>query len=208
MLGATSILLPGPDPAAVLDAIERHGVTKYFAPPTVWISLLRSPRLDGCDKSSLRKWYYGASPMPVEVLRELLARLPGIDLWNFYGQTEIAPVATILPPREQVRSAGSAGWPVLNVQTRGVDDDDRPVPAGQVGEVVHRTPQAALRYWRDREKTAEAFRGGWFHSGDLGIVDDEGRLAGRHVGGGGHRGRGPPRGPGSSAPSTSRSWTR
>jgi fatty-acyl-CoA synthase len=176
MTGATSILLPAPEPAAVLAAIERHRVTKYFAPPTVWISLLRSPGFDAADKSSLRKGYYGASPMPVEVLRELLDRLPGMDLWNFYGQTEIAPVATILPPREQVRSAGSAGWPVLNVQTLIVDDDDQPLPAGAVGEVVHRTPQATLGYWRNPDKTAEAFKGGWFHSGDLGVMDDEGRL--------------------------------
>jgi fatty-acyl-CoA synthase len=176
MVGATSVLLPGPDPDAVLAAIERHRVSKYFAPPTVWISLLRSPAFDATDKSSLRKGYYGASPMPVEVLRELLRRLPGMDVWNFYGQTEIAPLATILPPHEQVRSAGSAGWPALNVQTMVVGDDDTPLPAGTVGEVVHRTPQAITGYWRDPQKTAEAFRGGWFHSGDLGVLDDEGKL--------------------------------
>ncbi|MCR6029877.1 long-chain-fatty-acid--CoA ligase [Nocardioides sp. zg-579] len=177
MLGATSIILPAPDPAAVLAAIAEHGVTKYFAPPTVWISLLRSPDLDRTDTSSLRKGYYGASPMPVEVLRELLERLPGVDLWNFYGQTEIAPVATILPPHEQLEAAGSAGRPVLNVETRVVDDEGRPVPVGEVGEIVHRTPQATLGYWRNPEKTAEAFRGGWFHSGDLGILDEHGRLS-------------------------------
>jgi fatty-acyl-CoA synthase len=176
MVGATSIILPGPDPSAVLAAIERHGVTKYFAPPTVWISLLRSPAFDSTDKSSLRKGYYGASPMPIEVLRELLSRLPGMDVWNFYGQTEVAPLATILPPHEQVRSAGSAGWPALNVQTLVVDDNDQPLPAGEVGEVVHRTPHATLGYWRNPEKTAEAFRNGWFHSGDLGALDDEGKL--------------------------------
>jgi fatty-acyl-CoA synthase len=176
MVGATSIILPAPDPAAVLAAIERHQVTKYFAPPTVWIGLLRSPAFDSTDKSSLRKGYYGASPMPIEVLRELLERLPDMQLWNFYGQTEIAPLATILPPHEQVRSAGSAGWPALNVQTMVVDDDDQPLPAGAVGEVVHRTPHATLGYWRNPDKTAEAFRGGWFHSGDLGVLDDEGKL--------------------------------
>ena len=176
MVGATSIILPAPDPAAVLAAIERHRVTKYFAPPTVWIGLLRSPAFDACDKSSLRKGYYGASPMPIEVLRELLERLPDMQVWNFYGQTEIAPLATILPPHEQVRSAGSAGWPALNVQTMVVDDSDQPLPAGAVGEVVHRTPHATLGYWRNPDKTAEAFRGGWFHSGDLGVFDDEGKL--------------------------------
>jgi len=176
MLGATSVILPAPDPVAVLAAIEQHGVTKYFAPPTVWISLLRSPELERRDVSSLRKGYYGASPMPVEVLRELLERLPGVDLWNFYGQTEIAPVATILQPHEQLEAAGSAGRPVLNLETRVVDDEGRPVGVGEVGEIVHRTPQATLGYWRNPEKTAEAFRGGWFHSGDLGVLDEHGRL--------------------------------
>jgi fatty-acyl-CoA synthase len=175
-LGATSIVLPAPDPAAVLAAIEKHRVTKYFAPPTVWISLLRHPDFDTRDLSSLAKGYYGASPMPVEVLREIQERLPALRLWNFYGQTEMAPVATILPPEEQVEFAGSAGRPVLNVETRIVDDQDQPVPAGTVGEVVHRSPQATLGYYKDPEKTAVAFANGWFHSGDLGVMSEEGRL--------------------------------
>jgi fatty-acyl-CoA synthase len=175
-LGATSIILPGPDPAAVLAAIERYGVTKYFAPPTVWIGLLRSPAFDSTDLSSLRKGYYGASPMPVEVLREMRERLPDVQLWNFYGQTEMSPLATILGPDEQLSQAGSAGRPALNVETRIVGDDDRPLPAGEVGEIVHRSPHATLGYHRDEDKTAEAFRGGWFHSGDLGYLDDGGLL--------------------------------
>lgn len=176
MLGATSIILPAPDPATVLAKIAEHGVTKYFAPPTVWIGLLRHADLDATDLSSLRKGYYGASPMPVEVLKEIQQRLPGVDLWNFYGQTELAPVATILPPHEQLSHAGSAGRPVLNVETRLVDDDGIEVPVGEVGEVVHRSPQIAAGYWRNEAKTAEAFVGGWFHSGDLAVADDEGRI--------------------------------
>jgi fatty-acyl-CoA synthase len=82
-LGATSILLPAPDPEQVLAAIERHRVTKYFAPPTVWIALLSSPHFDSYDLSSLRKGYYGASPMPVEVLRQIQEKLPDVSLWNF-----------------------------------------------------------------------------------------------------------------------------
>ncbi|HEX2893316.1 MAG TPA: fatty acyl-CoA synthetase [Marmoricola sp.] len=175
-LGATSIVLPAPDPATVLATIEKHRVTKYFAPPTVWISLLRHPDFDRRDLSSLAKGYYGASPMPVEVLREIQERLPNLRLWNFYGQTEMAPVATILPPEEQVEYAGSAGRPVLNVETRVVDDQDQPVPPGTVGEVVHRSPQATLGYYKDPEKTAAAFANGWFHSGDLGVMSEEGRL--------------------------------
>ncbi|MDA8374549.1 MAG: acyl-CoA synthetase [Actinomycetota bacterium] len=175
-LGATSIVLPAPDPATVLRLIETHKVTKYFAPPTVWISLLRHPDFDRHDLSSLRKGYYGASPMPVEVLREIQSRLPNLRLWNFYGQTEMAPVATILPPEEQVEYAGSAGRAVLNVETRVVDDNDQPVPPGVIGEVVHRSPHATLGYYKDPEKTAAAFANGWFHSGDLGVMSEEGRL--------------------------------
>lgn len=176
MLGATSILLPGPDPTTVLRTIEQHRVTKFFAPPTVWISLLRSPGFDAADLSSLRKGYYGAAAMPVEVLHELQTRLPDLQLWNFYGQTELAPVATILPPHEQLSHAGSAGRPVLHVETRVVDKAGEPVPVGEVGEIVHRSPQLALGYWEAPEQTAEAFRGGWFHSGDLGVFDEGGRL--------------------------------
>lgn len=176
MLGATSIILPAPDPGTVLAAIAEHGVTKYFAPPTVWIGLLRHADFDTTDLSSLRKGYYGAAAMPVEVLKEILQRLPELNLWNFYGQTELAPVATILPPHEQLSHAGSAGFPVLNVETRLVDDDGHEVPVGEVGEVVHRSPQIASGYWRNEDKTAEAFRGGWFHSGDLAVADEDGRI--------------------------------
>lgn len=176
-LGATSIILPAPDPTAILATIEQEKVTKFFAPPTVWISLLRSPLFDSADLSSLRKGYYGASAMPVQVLKELQERLPDVRFWNFYGQTEMAPVATILGPEDQLAHAGSAGRPSLNVETAVVDDEDRPVPAGTVGEIVHRSPHATLGYYRDPERTAEAFANGWFHSGDLGYFDDEGYLS-------------------------------
>ena len=175
-LGATSIILPAPDAAAILRTIEAERVTKFFAPPTVWIALLRAPEFEGADLSSLRKGYYGASPMPVEILKEIQRRLPEVDLWNFYGQTEMAPLATILGPDEQLTYAGSAGRAALNVETRIVDDADETVPAGTVGEIVHRSPHATLGYYHDHAKTAEAFRNGWFHSGDLGYVDDAGRL--------------------------------
>ncbi|MBV9096024.1 MAG: acyl-CoA synthetase [Streptosporangiaceae bacterium] len=176
-LGATSVILPGPDPAAMLAAIAKEKATKLFCPPTVWISLLRHPDFETTDLSSLRKGYYGASPMPAEILRELQRRLPDVQLWNFYGQTEMAPVATILGPSEQLQRAGSAGRAALNVETRVVDDDGNPVPPGVVGEIVHRSPHATLGYFNDEEKTAEAFRGGWFHSGDLGVITGDGYLS-------------------------------
>ncbi|NLG47244.1 acyl-CoA synthetase [Gordonia sp. (in: high G+C Gram-positive bacteria)] len=176
-LGATSIILPSPEPAALLAAVEAHGATKLFCPPTVWISLLRHPDFDTRDLSSLRKGYYGASPMPVEVLRELGERLPDVLFWNFYGQTEMSPLATILQPHEQIPHAGSAGRASLNVETIVVDDEGNPLPVGQVGEIVHRSPHACLGYYNDEEKTAAAFAGGWFHSGDLGKFDADGYLS-------------------------------
>ncbi|MEU1724884.1 acyl-CoA synthetase [Actinomadura sp. ATCC 39365] len=176
-LGATNLVLPGADPASILATIEGERATKLFCPPTVWIALLRHPDFDRRDLSSLRKGYYGASIMPVEVLKEIAARLPDVRLFNFYGQTEMAPLATILRPEEQLTRLGSAGRPALNVETRIVDDEDRPVAPGVVGEIVHRSPHAMLGYWNDPDKTAEAFRGGWFHSGDLGVMDADGYLS-------------------------------
>ncbi len=175
-LGATSIILPRPDPELVLRTIEEHSVTNYFAPPTVWISLLRSPVFDQVDLSSLRKGYYGASAMPVEILAEMRERLPNLRLWNFYGQTEMAPLASALGPDEQDAHAGSAGRPVINVETAILDEDNTPVIPGTVGEIAHRSPHLMLGYLDDDVKTAESFRGGWFHSGDLGYYDDHGLL--------------------------------
>jgi fatty-acyl-CoA synthase len=88
----------------------------------------------------------------------------------------MAPVATILRPDEQLRHAGSAGRPALNVETRVVGEDDNPLPPGQVGEITHRSPHAALGYYNDADKTAAAFKNSWFHSGDLGMFDGSGYL--------------------------------
>lgn len=175
-LGATSIILPRPDPELVLRTIERYGVTNYFAPPTVWISLLRSPVFDQVDLSSLRKGYYGASAMPTEVLNEIRKRLPNLKLWNFYGQTEMAPLASALGPDEQDAHAGASGRPVINVETTILDENDTAVATGVVGEIAHRSPHLMLGYLDDPATTAEAFRGGWFHSGDLGHYDEHGLL--------------------------------
>lgn len=176
-LGATSIIIDGPHPETVLKLIQQHKVTKFFAPPTVWISLLRSASFDTADLSSLRKGYYGASAMPAEVLREIAERLPNVQLWNFYGQTEMSPIATILQPHEQLTHAGAAGRPALNVETIVVDELNNPLPIGEVGEIVHRSPHATLGYYNDPDKTAEAFSGGWFHSGDLGVFNSDGILS-------------------------------
>ncbi|MES9968551.1 MAG: fatty acyl-CoA synthetase [Candidatus Thiodiazotropha sp.] len=175
-LGAKSILMPGVDLGAMLEQIENEKVTKLFCPPTVWIALLRHPDFDKHDLSSLNKGYYGASIMPTAIIEELSKRLPNMKLWNFYGQTELAPVATILQPEEQLTKLGSAGKPGLNVNTRIVDDEDNEVPHGTVGEIVHQSPQSTLGYLNNEEKTAESFRNGWFHSGDLAYMDYEGYI--------------------------------
>jgi fatty-acyl-CoA synthase len=114
--------------------------------------------------------------MPVEVLKELAARLPNVRLWNLYGQTEIAPLATMLAPEDQLRKPGSCGKAVINVETRVVDDDMQDVAVGEVGEIVHRSPHLMLGYFNDPEKTAASFSGDWFHSGDLATIDAEGYI--------------------------------
>jgi fatty-acyl-CoA synthase len=175
-VGAASVVTAKPTPDNLLPLIAKHKITSFFAPPTVWISLLRSPLFDSTDLSSLRKGYYGASIMPVEVLKELARRLPDVGFWNLYGQTEIAPLATMLGPQDQMRKPGSCGRAVLNVETRVVDDDMRDVAPGQVGEIVHRSPHLMLGYFHDDERTKAAFQGGWFHSGDLATIDEEGFI--------------------------------
>ncbi|MFD1711784.1 acyl-CoA synthetase [Ottowia sp. GY511] len=175
-VGAENHITAKPTPDHLLPLMANQGITSFFAPPTVWIALMRSPLFDGTDLSKLAKGYYGASIMPVEVLKEIARRLPNVRLWNLYGQTEIAPLATMLGPDDQLRKAGSAGRAVLNVETRVVDLDMRDVAVGEVGEIVHRSPHLMQGYFKDEARTAAAFSGDWFHSGDLGVIDDEGYI--------------------------------
>ncbi|PAV29842.1 acyl-CoA synthetase [Virgibacillus profundi] len=175
-VGSSGIILGAASPEVILKTIEEEGATQLFCPPTVWIALLRHPDFDKRDLSTLEKCYYGAAIMPREILKELAKRLPNAKFWNFYGQTEVAPLATALQPEDQLRKLGSAGVATLNVQTKIFDDNDNEVNRGEIGEIVHRTPHAMKGYLHDPEKTAEAFRGGWFHSGDLGVMDKEGYV--------------------------------
>jgi fatty-acyl-CoA synthase len=176
-MGSTNVITSKPTPDNLLPMIEKFGITSFFAPPTVWIALLRSPLMDADKLSKLAKGYYGASIMPVEVLKELAARLPKVRLWNLYGQTEIAPLATLLGPEDQLRKLGSCGKAVRNVETRVVNDDMQDVAVGEVGEIVHRSPHLMLGYFHDDERTRAAFEGDWFHSGDLGMIDEEGYIS-------------------------------
>ena len=176
LVGAHTLLIEAPVPATVLELIERERITSFFAPPTVWISLLRHEEFARRDLTSLRHIYYGAAIMPLPVLQELRLRLPNAAPYQAYGQSEIAPIATVLRPEDHDTRPTSAGRPLPTVRTRVVDEDMRDVAPGERGEIVHRSPQLMIEYWGKPEETAEAFRGGWFHSGDIGTMDAEGFI--------------------------------
>ena len=171
--GGTNILM-APDIGAILKTIDRYRANMFFAPPTVWIGLLRHPDFDKYDLSCLTKCYYGASIMPVEVLKELMERLPGCKVYNYYGQTELAPYHTILKAEDALAKLGSAGMAGLNMETRLEDADFKPIDAvGTPGEICGKGPHAMIMYFKDPEKTEAAMQGGWFHSGDIGELDDD-----------------------------------
>ncbi len=175
-IGGTNILI-APDIGAILESIAKYRATMFFAPPTVWIGMLRHPDFETRDLSSLRKCYYGASIMPVEILKELIDRLPDAKIYNYYGQTELAPYHTILKAEDAVRKLGSAGRGGLHMETRIEDFQGGEITEPAVpGEVCGRGPHAMTLYYKDPEKTEEAMQGGWFHSGDLGVLDDEGYI--------------------------------
>ena len=175
-IGATNVIMHKADPLEMIRLIEKYQITHMFAPPTVWIGILNHPEFKNYNHTSLKKAAYGASIMPVEIIKQLSVTFHGLKLWNYYGQTEMGPVATILKPEDQLLKPGSAGKPVLNVETRLMDDDGKFVPLGEVGEIVHRSGHVMTGYLKDQEKTADAFQFGWFHSGDLGRFDNDGYL--------------------------------
>ncbi|OJY17436.1 MAG: acyl-CoA synthetase [Myxococcales bacterium 68-20] len=176
MLGAPNWLLEAPDPARVLAAIADHSIDAFFAAPTVWIALLALIENNAGRVRDLRKAYYGASIMPTPVLERLRELLPELRFFNCFGQSEIGPLATVLRPEEHEARPASAGRAIPFVDLRVVDDDMNDVKPGEVGEVVYRSPQLCLGYWDKPAETEEAFAGGWFHSGDLARIDEEGYI--------------------------------
>jgi len=172
-VGGTNILIV-PDIGQILKNIAEYKASMFFAPPTVWIGILRHPDFAKYDLSSLKKCYYGASIMPMEVLKEVMEKLPGTRIWNYYGQTELAPYHTVLKAKDALRKIGSAGMGGINMETRLEDDGFKPVGApGTPGEICGKGPHALIMYFKDPEKTEEAMKGGWFHSGDVGIMDED-----------------------------------
>ena len=175
-VGATNHLVEAPDIDDAFARIANDGVTALFLPPTVWVGVANHPELDTAELDGLRKAFYGASIMPVPVLRRLRERLPGVAFYNCFGQSEIGPLATVLRPEDHDARPDSVGRAVLFVETRVVDTEMRDVAPGELGEVVYRSPQLCTGYWDKPEETAEAFAGGWFHSGDLVRGDADGYL--------------------------------
>ena len=172
-IGGTNILM-GPNIEEILKKVQETKATMLFAPPTIWIGILRHHAFDNYDLSSLKKLYYGASIMPIEILKELLQRLPGTKIYNYYGQTELAPYHTILKSEDALRKLGSAGMGALNMETRLEDDSGNPIDSTNLpGEICGRGPHTMMMYFKNAEKTEEAMKGGWFHSGDLGVLDED-----------------------------------
>jgi len=172
-VGGTNVLIM-PDLGQILKSIAEFKATMFFAPPTVWIGLLRHPDFAKYDLSSLKKCYYGASIMPLEILKELMERFPGTRIYNYYGQTELAPYHTILKAKDALAKIGSAGLGGLNMETRLEDDGYKPISdSGIPGEICGKGPHALIMYFKDPEKTEEAMKGGWFHSGDVGVMDED-----------------------------------
>ncbi|MDB4945126.1 MAG: Acetoacetyl-CoA synthetase [Labilithrix sp.] len=176
MVGAPNWLLETPDPVKILETFARENIVAFFAAPTVWIAILARLEHDAAPARTLKKAYYGASIMPTPVLLRLRELLPDLGFYNCFGQSEIGPLATVLLPDEHDARPAAAGRAVPFVEMRVVDDDLNDVPADAVGEVVYRSPQLCTGYWDKPEETEEAFRGGWFHSGDLASIDAEGFI--------------------------------
>jgi fatty-acyl-CoA synthase len=175
-VGARNRLLTTPDIPKMLELVEREKTRAMFLAPTVWVPLSQHPDFATRDLSSLRKAYYGASVMPGPVRERIAQALPELGWYNCFGQTEIAPLATVLRPEEHAARPESCGRPVLFVEMRVINPDGTDVAPGEVGECVYRSPQLCEGYWEKPEETAEAFEGGWFHSGDLVRIDDEGYI--------------------------------
>jgi long-chain acyl-CoA synthetase len=168
-------LLPRFEPAKALEIIERDRVTTFAGVPTMYTALLNHPERDQHDLSSLDLCVSGGSAMPVEVLRGFDEAF-GAKVLEGYGLSETVGMGSFnLPDRE--RKPGSIGLPVGGTEMKVVDDDDNEVPQGEPGEIVMRGPFVMSGYWDREDATDEVMRGGWFHTGDVAVVDEEGYFS-------------------------------
>jgi acyl-CoA synthetase (AMP-forming)/AMP-acid ligase II len=169
------------DPAEVLGAVSREGITVCQFVPTMISSLLQLDSNESFDLTKLRLIVYAASPMPVELLKKALKRFQ-CQFTQLYGQTETGPLTTLLKPEdhvlegspEQTARLASAGRPVLSYEIRVVDKKGNDLPRGEVGEIAVRSECMTIGYWHLPQETAKTIRGGWLYTGDFGRLDEEG----------------------------------
>jgi fatty-acyl-CoA synthase len=178
LIGGTTVLLPsrGFSSTATLALMEAERVSSVFLVPAQWQLLCDDPALGDRDLSALQTMSWGAAPATTTLLTRMAEAFPGVTNVAVFGQSEMSPVTCALSGEDALRKIGSVGKPVTMVAARVVDDDMKDVPPGEVGEIVYRGPSVMAGYWQNPEATAEAFRGGWFHSGDLVREDEEGFL--------------------------------
>jgi long-chain acyl-CoA synthetase len=178
-VGGTSVYIPVFDPKQVLDAVEREQVTMTVMVPTMIGMLLQHPDFRPEALASLRILTYGASPMPTALLEQLMALFPDLEIYQGYGMTEASAVLTALGPEEHRRGGEllkSAGRPLVGVELSIQDPAGNRLPPGETGEVCARAGNFMREYWNKPEATEEAFRHGWYHTGDAGYLDAEGYL--------------------------------
>jgi cyclohexanecarboxylate-CoA ligase len=179
-LGTSAVLMPRWDPARALDLIRRERVTYMVGAPTFLRDLAEAAPPEPAPDRSLRLFSCGGADVDPTMLRAAAARL-GCVAKRVYGSTEFPTVSTTGPDDPPERHTGSEGRPIAPVRIRLVDEQDRPVPVGDEGEILARGPECFLGY-RDAAMNADAFTAdGWFRSGDLGVLDAEGylRITGR-----------------------------
>jgi len=177
-LGGTSVITPSTnfDPSESLRLLEKHKVTMCYFVPTQWQQICSLPEVANVDTSLLRRALWGASQAPPSTLELLTSTFPSVGIVNAFGQTEMSSNTCFLKADDAIRKMGSVGLPAVNVEVRIVDLDGGEVQPGQVGEIVYRGPTVMAGYYKNDEATAQAFLGGWFHSGDLVRQDDEGFI--------------------------------
>jgi acyl-CoA synthetase (AMP-forming)/AMP-acid ligase II len=173
--GGTICVMKGFDAETLLDLVEREKLSVLFGLPMMYRALLEAQRARPRDVRSLRLAVYAMAPMPDHDLRAAIETF-GCDFSLMFGQTEMSPVATFFRPEHQLSHPGAAGTPGTNVQVCILDAQGHALPQGEAGEIAYRSPQALSGYLRNEQATREAFRDGWFHSGDVGFFDADGIL--------------------------------
>jgi fatty-acyl-CoA synthase len=176
-LGIPTVIYPlgAFDPGGLLDVLEAEGVTGIFLVPAQWQAVCAEQQARP-RTLRLRNLSWGAAPASDTLLRQMAATFPDSRILAAFGQTEMSPVTCMLAGEDAIRKLGSVGKVIPTVAARIVDDQMNDVPVGQVGEIVYRAPTLMAGYWNKPQATAEAFDGGWFHSGDLVRSDDEGYI--------------------------------